>query len=292
MPAGSHGFQVGTLCCTVLSDGYAAYPTSWIFPDADRVDLARALDKRGLPQEQVLSPYTCLLVETGRHVMLADTGLGLASNTSGAVMARLDVAGIRRQDVDTVVFTHAHPDHIGGAIDTRDPRRPRPMFPNARYVMSETEWDFWTAARVDLRGLRVPGDVRAGMESTAKRCLLALRHHVELIGRESDILPGVRAIPAPGHTPGHLALLLASGGRQLLHLGDAAVHPLHLEEPGWKNGFDLDPEQALATRRTLLERAVAENMSVMGFHFPFPSVGRVAARAEGGWEWMPGAGTL
>jgi glyoxylase-like metal-dependent hydrolase (beta-lactamase superfamily II) len=130
------------------------------------------------------------------------------------------------------------------------------------------------------------------MESTAKRCLLALRHHVELIDRESDILPGVRAIPAPGHTPGHLALLLTSGGRQLLNLGDAAVHPLHLEEPGWKSGFDLDPEQALATRRALLQRAVAEDMSVMAFHFPFPSVGRVAARTEGGWEWMPCAETL
>ena len=292
MPAGSHRFQVGTLCCTVLSDGYAAYPTSWFFPDADRVDLARALHKRGLPQEQVLSPYTCLLVETGRHVVLADTGMGTASNTSGAVLARLEVAGIRRQDVDTVVFTHAHPDHIGGAIDLRDPRRPPPMFPNARYVMFEAEWDFWTGARVDLRGLRVPGDVRARMESTAKRCLFALRHQVELIDREADIVPGVRAIPAPGHTPGHMALLLASDGQRMLNLGDAAVHPLHLEQPGWKNGFDLDPEQALGTRRALLQRAVAEDMRVMVFHFPFPSVGRVSARSEGGWEWAPGAGEL
>jgi len=292
MPAGSHRFQVGTLCCTVLSDGYAAYPTPWFFPDADRVDLARALHKRGLPQEQILSPYTCLLVETGRHVVLADTGLGTASNTSGAVLARLEVAGIRRQDVDTVVFTHAHPDHIGGAIDMRNPRRLPPMFPNARYVMSEPEWDFWTGAPVDLRGLRVPGDVRARMECTAKRCLLALRHQVELIDGEAEIVPGVRAIPAPGHTPGHLALLLASGGQRMLNLGDAAVHPLHLEQPRWKNGFDLDPEQALATRRALLQRAIAEDMRVMAFHFPFPSVGRVTARAEGGWEWMPGAEKL
>jgi glyoxylase-like metal-dependent hydrolase (beta-lactamase superfamily II) len=204
-------------------------------------------------------------------------------------LARLEVAGVRRQDVDTVIFTHAHPDHIGGAIDVRDPRRPIPGFPNASYVMSETEWDFWTAAHVDLRGLRVPGDVRAGMESTAKRCLSVLRHQVELIDRETDIIPGVRTIPAPGHTPGHMALLLDSGGRQMLNLGDAAVHPLHLEQPEWKNGFDLDPEQALATRRALVERAVAEDMRLMAFHFPFPSVGRVTARPEGGWEWMPGA---
>jgi glyoxylase-like metal-dependent hydrolase (beta-lactamase superfamily II) len=290
MPAGSHCFQVGELRCTVLSDGYAACPTAWFFPNADRVDLARALHKRGLPQERVLNPYSCLLVETGRHVVLADTGLGTASSTSGAVVARLEAAGIRRQDVDTVIFTHAHPDHIGGALDMREPRRLAPVFPNAHYVMSEAEWDFWTGRHVDLRGLRVPGDVRARMESTAKRCLLALRHQVELIGGEADIVPGVRAIPAPGHTPGHMALVVASGGRQMLNLGDAAAHPLHLEQPGWKSGFDLDPEQAIATRRTLLQRAVAEDMSVMAFHFPFPSVGRVAARSEGGWEWTPGAG--
>jgi glyoxylase-like metal-dependent hydrolase (beta-lactamase superfamily II) len=288
MPAGSHRFQVGTLCCTVLSDGYVDHPTSWYFPDAGRLELERALQSHGLPQERVLCPYTCLLVETGRHVVLADTGLGTASSTSGAILARLEMAGIRRQDVDTVIFTHAHPDHLGGAVDMRNPRAPLPMFPNASYVMSETEWGFWTADRVDLHGLRLGGDVKADMQSTARRCLRVLRHQVELIDRETEIVPGLRALAAPGHTPGHLALLLASEGRQMLHLGDAAVHPLHLEHPEWQNGFDLLPDRALATRRALLERAAAEEMRVMAFHFPFPSVGRVAARAEGGWEWTPG----
>ena len=97
----------------------------------------------------------------------------------------------------------------------------------------------------------------------------------------------MRVLPAPGHTPGHLALLLASEGEQLLNLGDAAVHPLHLEHPEWENGFDLDPRTAGDVRRSLLGRAAAENMHVMAFHFPFPSVGRVAAR-NGAWEWTPG----
>jgi glyoxylase-like metal-dependent hydrolase (beta-lactamase superfamily II) len=288
MPAGSHRFQVGTLSCTVLSDGYVAHPTSWCFPNADRIELAKALATRGLAHERVISPYTCLLVETGREVVLADTGLGSGSNTAGAILARLEMAGIRPQDVGTVVFTHAHPDHIGGAVSFRHPRAPRPIFPNARYVMAESEWDFWTSAHPDLRGLRVAEDVKAGIESTARKCLPALRHQVELIARETEIVPGVRAIAAPGHTPGHLALLLSSEGRQLLNLGDAAVHPLHLEHPEWQNGFDLEPEPALATRRSLLERAAAEEMHVMAFHFPFPSVGRVAARSAGGWEWTPG----
>jgi hypothetical protein len=116
------------------------------------------------------------------------------------------------------------------------------------YVMAEAEWDFWTSAHVDLRSLRVDGAVKAAMPFTARRCLQALRHQVELIGRETEIVPGIRALPAPGHTPGHLALLLSSEGCQLLNLGDAAVHPLHLENPEWQNGFDLDPCRAVYLR--------------------------------------------
>jgi glyoxylase-like metal-dependent hydrolase (beta-lactamase superfamily II) len=288
MPAGSHRFQVGNLWCTVLSDGYVANPASWCFPNADPVELAEALASRGPACDQVVSPYTCLLIETGREVVLADAGLGGGSNTAGAILARLEMAGIRPQDVGTVVFTHAHPDHIGGAVDRRHGGAPRPVFPNARCVMAEAEWDFWTSARIDLGGLRIADDVKSAMQFTARRCLPALRHHVELIAGETEIVPGVRAIPAPGHTPGHLALLLGSQGCQLLNLGDAAIHPLHLEHPDWDNGFDLDPGGALATRRRLLERAAADEMRVMAFHFPFPSVGRVAARSQGGWQWIPG----
>jgi len=85
-----------------------------------------------------------------------------------------------------------------------------------------------------------------------------------------------------------MAILIAGGGRKLLNMGDAAVHPLHLEHPDWENGFDLETGRAAATRRELLERATAEDMRLMAFHFPFPSVGRVAARPDGGWDWMPG----
>jgi glyoxylase-like metal-dependent hydrolase (beta-lactamase superfamily II) len=257
MPEGSHRFPVGSLWCTVLSDGYYAYPPAWFFPNAPPAELAEALDSLRLPHEQILTPYTCLLIETGRHVALIDTGAGMAFATTGAIQARLEMAGIRPRDVDTVVLTHAHPDHLGGAVDARG----KPRFPNAVHYVAESEREFWTSGHPNLAGLSVE--------------------------RAMEVIPGVHLLPAPGHTPGHLALLLDSGGQQLLNLGDAAAHPLHLRHPDWQNGFDLDAAQAAATRRALLERAATERMHVMAFHFPFPSVGRVE-KANTAWQWVPG----
>lgn len=284
MPAGSHRFQVGSISCTVLTDGYACYPTDWFFPDADAERLSQALQRRGFPLDRVLSPYSCLLIESGRRVILVDTGAGPAATTSGAIAARLEMCGIRPKDVETVVLTHAHPDHIGGAVDGRG----YPAFPNAAHVLLEWEHEFWMRPHADLGGMQLPPEVRQPMRATARRSLAALHFQLEPIGCETEIAPGVVAIPAPGHTPGHLAILIASGGEKLLNLGDAAVHPLHLEEPAWQNGFDLEAGRAVTTRRDLMERAAAENMHVMAFHFPFPSVGRITARSQGGWDWTPG----
>lgn len=284
MPAGSQRFQVGAISCTLFTDGYASYPLDWFFPDADRARLASGLARRGLPQDRILSPYTCMLVETGRRVILIDTGGGTGTATSGAVIARLEMAGIRPHVVDTVILTHAHADHIGGTIDARG----NPAFPNAEHLVAEAEYDFWMTRRTDLNTLRLPAEAKLEMLAVARRRLGALHFQMETVDREREIAPGVLVIPAPGHTPGHMAILIASEGQKLLNLGDAAVHPLHLEEPGWQNGFDLAPDGATATRRALLERATSENMHVMAFHFPFPSLGRVTSLSEGGWAWSPG----
>jgi glyoxylase-like metal-dependent hydrolase (beta-lactamase superfamily II) len=284
MPEGSYVFDVGAIRCSVLSDGYYAYPVDWFFPNADPARLAEALDKRRLPHHAVLSPYTCLLLETGRHVVLIDTGAGPGGRSSGAILARLEMAGVRPRDVDTVILTHAHPDHIGGTVG----RDGHALFSQARHVLSESEWEFWVHGRPDLTALRVPHEVSAALGPIAQRSIETLRFQIETVDGEKEIIPGVRVIPAPGHTPGHLAILIESGGERLLHIGDAAVHPLHLEFPELQNGYDQNPEQAAAMRRDLLELAAAERMRLMAFHFPFPSVGQIAPTSNGGWDWSPG----
>ena len=117
-----------------------------------------------------------------------------------------------------------------------------------------------------------------------RRCLPPIEKQLSLIDEETEIVPGIRSIAAPGHTPGHMALSISSGGEQLLHLVDTVVHPIHLERPDWLVATDLLPEQTVATRRRLLDLAATEKVLVFVFHFPFPGLGHVV-QSGSGWEW-------
>jgi glyoxylase-like metal-dependent hydrolase (beta-lactamase superfamily II) len=223
-----------------------------------------------------------LLINTGRHRVLVDTGGGAGLTPSvGKLIPYMQAEGIETAEIDTVILTHGHPDHVGGNTDTEG----KPAFPNARYIMWKDEWEFWTS-EPDLSQLQVEKDLKELMLALARKNLPPIKDQLDLVEREAEILSGIRAIAAPGHTPGHMALVVSSDNEQLLYVSDAVLSPIHLEQPEWYPVFDLDPEQAMATRRQLLARIVAEKALVITCHFPFPGLGRVVQTAEA-CQWQP-----
>jgi glyoxylase-like metal-dependent hydrolase (beta-lactamase superfamily II) len=279
MTSNRHRFHVGNIECVAVSDGTFSYPTGWLFSNVAKEELEARLRERGLPTTHVESPYTCLLVKAGARKLLVDTGADGLAPTTGNLLKNLAAEGVSPHEITNVVLTHGHPDHIGGVLDASDELG----FPNARYAMSKTEWDFWTDPSA-LHDSAMDAHMKQVLVSAAQKNLPRLKQRIELFEGEKEIVPGVLAIPAPGHTPGHVALLISSGKSQLLHLSDAVLNPLHMENPGWRNVFDLDEEAALSSRRRLLDRADADAANALAYHFPFPGLGKVK-KVRGAWKW-------
>jgi len=151
--------------------------------------------------------------------------------------------------------------------------------------MWKDEWEFWTS-EPDLSQLEVEEELKQIMLMLARKNLPPIQGQLDLIDRETEILPGIQAIAAPGHTPGHMALAISSGSEQLLYISDAVVYPIHLEQPDWYPAVDFMPEQAMATRRRLLDRVAAEKILMIACHFPFPGLDHVLQKEERG-QWQP-----
>jgi glyoxylase-like metal-dependent hydrolase (beta-lactamase superfamily II) len=177
-----------------------------------------------------------------------------------------------------VVFTHGHPDHLWGAVDDLDEL----TMPGASFYVARAEWDFWSGDDA-TRGL--PAE-RAGFVTGARRNFAAIKDKVKLVNAGDEIIPGLRVIDSPGHTQGHVSLELA-GGEGLIVGGDVLTHPLiSFKHPEWKAIADHVPDQAIATRRKLLDRLAADRSRLIGFHLPYPGVGTVE-RKDGAFRFVP-----
>ncbi len=273
----THHFQLGGFRCLAVNDGGLSGRASALFTNAPEDALQAALTRHELTADALPSPWTCLLMDTGSQRVLIDTGENNAGNLGGGrLVPRLRAAGISPESVDVVFLTHGHGDHIGGNVDAQG----RATFPNARYVMGRTEWEYWTA-EANL------ATMSTWAARLVRRCLLPLAGRVTLVEPGSEIAPGIRAVDAPGHTVGHLAVEIVSGSERLLHVADAFLHPIHLEHPDWMAAYDADAAQTVETRRALCRRAVASDALVLAFHFdPFPGLGRIVADGAA-WRWVP-----
>ncbi len=275
-------FQVGNFECIAISDGTFVYSDQSFFVNAPKKRMDQVLWKYNIQSGEITTPWTSLFIDTGKHRVLVDTGAGAGLVPSaGKLFQNMQTAGIEAEDIDTVILTHGHPDHIGGINDAGG----KPAFPKARYVMWKDEWEFWISDP-DLGQLNIGEEIKQFILMSARKNLPPIRDQLDLIDHETQLLPGIEAIAAPGHTPGHMALAISSRGEQLLHISDTVLYPVHIEQPDWYPGFDFAPEHAMATKRKILDRAAAEKAMVFGFHFPFPGLGHVIGKGKG-WEWQP-----
>jgi glyoxylase-like metal-dependent hydrolase (beta-lactamase superfamily II) len=224
-----------------------------------------------------------LLVDTGQYQVLVDTGVGQdLYPTPGLLPDRLRTAGILPTTIDVVVLSHADWDHIGGTVD----KSGNLMFPKARYILSKSEWDFWSSNPIrHNRSNDFTEDFRRSFNIPQTR-LAQLRDKVELIDSESQIVPGIRSIAAPGHTPGHTIIEVTSGDSQMFFMGDLIYDPKDIEDPNWYSIYDFDPVQAVTTRQRVLSQAAREQTLLMGYHIPFPGLGHVVEHGSG-WHWTP-----
>lgn len=271
-------FEVGEFACYWVADGHNLYPLGAIFADAPGQELAGALPPEELAAGHLTIPYTALLVDTGAYRILIDTGAGPFAPTTGGLLKNLRAAGLAPETVDLVVFSHAHPDHIGGTLDEAG----RVAFPNARFLMLRAEVDYWREEAVQGKlaagELYGAGPIERLILDWLRGYLPPIENQLELLERDAEIAPGVHVIPAAGHTPGHLVVMVSSGRQQLLYGGDAILHPAQVGRPEWNSMFETDRRLATETRRQLLERASADRCLLAATHLP--TVSRVVRRGS------------
>ena len=290
MDTQSYRFTLGDFECLALYDGNFNYPLDVFFANAAREELEDSLRQHGLPLDRIATPYTCLLVDTGRHRVLVDTGAGNlaagagqmfpsvdhSTTTTGKLLPSLQSAGFEPGDIDIVVITHAHPDHVGGTLDEAG----NLVFANARYFLAKDEWAFWTSDAATAKAA-------PPLVNIARRNLEPLQGRLTFVEDGFEVAPGIQVVATPGHTPGHLALYIRSAGLQLLNISDVVLHPLHLQHPTWFPVFDISPEQAAASKQRTFDHAAKTQALVFAHHFPpFPNLGYIH-KQEKGWQWQP-----
>jgi glyoxylase-like metal-dependent hydrolase (beta-lactamase superfamily II) len=269
----------GKMQATVVSDGILPLgDPSGTFLGATKEDVGKMLADNFLAPTDVVLEQNILILNTGDRLVLFDTGMGtsqLFGPTPGKLLANLNAAGIDPKDVDAIVATHAHCDHVWGIMADDGSRN----FPNAQIYISQIDFDYWTdEAKL---AIKEPAFMKDFVEG-ARKNLLPNRDRIVFIKDGQEFLPGIQAMATPGHTIGHMAFMVTSDGKTLAIIGDVTHHQvLLLERPRLEFAFDSDPKQAAATRVRLLDTLAANRTQMIAYHFPWPGIGHVAKQGDG-----------
>ncbi len=276
-----HSFKIGEIEVTTIYDGFNKRPLDGGFiKNASVEDAKAALKSAGQDEDAVYIPFTVTVVKTGGKTIMFDASTGgqLAA-TAGLFDKNLKAAGIDPAKIDIVLVTHFHPDHIFGLMTKGENAQ---VYPNAQIIVPRAELAFWNDPAVFTT-------LPEGAHGLAKRIQATLPtwKNVTQVDGETEVAPGVRSIPAFGHTPGHTVYALGSGDKQLMVLSDTANVPaLFVRNPGWHVAFDRDPVAAEANRRKLFDRAIADKAIITGYHFGMPGAGTIE-KDGAGYAFVP-----
>jgi glyoxylase-like metal-dependent hydrolase (beta-lactamase superfamily II) len=264
----------------ILSDGTITLPASFLARNEPRAAVEGLLTGAGLPTDVVTNSLNVPVVTTGGEVVMFDCGAGKNFLPStGLLPDSMSAAGIDPAKVKHVFLTHAHPDHIWGALDEFD----TPACANATYHLPQAEWDYWMDPGVFAK---LPED-RQGFAAGAQRVLKALEPQLKRFRPGQEVVSGVAAIDTAGHTPGHVCFEVRLGGEPFVVVGDAFTHPvLSFARPDWVTGFDHEGDRAAVSRRRLMGKLAAEKLPFTAYHLPKGGIGRVEV-AGAAFRYVP-----
>ncbi len=274
---GFYRFKLGGYEITILHDGARTFPMPASFVTNVPPDQAlHAASDAFMPPGQVTVPFNPTLINTGSKLVLIDTGNGpVPDGAVGQLFPNLAAAGVQPGDIDVVVISHLHPDHINGLRTTAGAI----AFPNATIIAPQTDWAFWMD---DANAAQATTALDKAYFANTRKILTGAEDRIGRYAWGNEVAPGVTAIATPGHTPGHTSFVVASGNKSMLVQSDVTNIPeFFLRNPDWHVAYDHDPDLAQATRHKFYDMAASEKLLVAGYHFAFPSAGHVERTADG-----------